>query len=154
MAALVRLYRETDEAKARITGLEAQGTGLVLRLETLEERAGVAAAIGAQLRTSSPAAPGEPASPPPQAATKDITTGSILNVAKPVAVASVAPPAAVPPTSIGPPHRPGFGVELTTAETLDGLRLSWSLLSDRHRGLLAPLQTRYRQSQPGSTAVR
>ena len=50
------------------------------------------------------------------------------------------PPAPLPKTQ--------HAVQLGSGPTLDALRLNWTLLSERHKDLLASLQTRYRQS-PG-----
>ena len=43
------------------------------------------------------------------------------------------------------PPKTALGLQLSTGPNLDSLRLNWSLLNERHRDLLGPLQTRYRK---------
>lgn len=43
--------------------------------------------------------------------------------------------------------KPRHGIQLTSAASLDALRLNWSLLNERHRTTLGPLETLYRQAK-------
>jgi hypothetical protein len=43
------------------------------------------------------------------------------------------------------PAKSALGLQLSTGPNLDSLRLNWSLLHERHRDLLGPMQTRYRK---------
>jgi hypothetical protein len=90
--------------------------------------------------------------PAPDAA--PVVTGSVANAASATAAApasaSPAAPAAAkasPSVSFGPAvvkaePRP-VGVQLATGPSVDSLRLSWSLLADRHADALRNLSPRY-----------
>lgn len=80
------------------------------------------------------AAPAAPAATP-AADTKPIETGS---VAQPAAAAPIAFGPAVVKTAPKP-----IGIQLGSGDTIDSLRLNWSLLSDRHAGSLKNLEPRY-----------
>lgn len=157
---------ELARVRTRIAGLEDQGQVLADRLAAIEEKAATtASAPQPSLTVVSVPAPAPPAATPPAAepprlqleparpVSAEITTGAILGQA---GRSTVAPPpaAAVPgvaPVALTPPSvraqqakTQAFGVQLTSAPNIDGLRLSWTLLGERHRDVLGALQARYR----------
>ena len=75
------------------------------------------------------------------------TTGEVVDPATAVVAAAPAPAAADQAISFGPAvvktaPKP-LGVRLSSAASVDALRLSWSLLADRHGPVLKNLQPRY-----------
>lgn len=90
----------------------------------------------------------------------EITTGAILQrtvsqPGTPPAFTGLTPERFVPgavtttplqSTETSPvPAKSALGLQLSTGPNLDSLRLNWSLLNERHRDLLGPMQTRYRK---------
>lgn len=77
---------------------------------------------------------------PPAAPAKPLETGS---VATPAAAAKAeAAPIVFGPAVVKPAAKP-VGIQIATGPSVDSLRLSWSLLSDRHADTLKALQPRY-----------
>lgn len=84
--------------------------------------------------------------PPPQPAQPKLINANAATARTPAATAtgSIAPQAAAPAftTAIIKPPKP-LGVHLSTGASIDSLRLSWSLLADRHADALKNLEARY-----------
>jgi hypothetical protein len=168
---LVQISGDVRTINAKLMASEDATHALLGRVTALEEKsafvstAAQASPPAAVVRPEPAAAAVRPADVRPQAATavprsSEITTGAILKrvVASPppiqptppsaVLTPTVALPAAVVPAAPAEPTRPMLGIQLSTAPNLDALRLNWSLLNEKHREVLGPLQTRYRQT-PG-----
>lgn len=97
---------------------------------------------------AAPAAPKVINAPKAAEAAKDLVTGSVAaNAPQLAAAATAAATAAGAPVVFGPavvkPAAKPIGVQIATGPSLDSIRLSWSLLSDRHASELKPLQPRY-----------
>ncbi len=84
---------------------------------------------------------------------RGLETGSVAQAAKAAAkgkIAAAKPKAADPATdpidfanTIVQPATVPVGIQLSSGASIDSLRLSWSLLADRHAGTLQKLQPRY-----------
>jgi hypothetical protein len=95
------------------------------------DKADKVAAVQPHPAAASPPARKKPAvAKAPEAAKKDIETGSIEKKAAVAAKPAAAAPAAV-------------GVLLATGPSVDSLRLSWNILNDRHADAVRTLQPRY-----------
>lgn len=112
-----------------------------------------AAAVAAPVADAAPStppakpasAPAKPAAKPAKSAEMKVINAPIGEVADTLETGSV--DAAKPAVTFGPAivtsaPKPA-GVVIGSAPSLDSLRLSWSLLSDRHSGALGNLQPRY-----------
>ncbi len=84
-----------------------------------------------------------------KAAKPDIETGS---VAQPAAGAITFGPAVVTPAATPPAAPSGgqVGVQIATGPSVDSLRLSWTLLNERHGDSFRALEPRYKISMSGS----
>ena len=90
-----------------------------------------------------------------------IETGGINRVsaapvpATPAPSAAVAPPVAAAPivaaAKVAAPAKPRSpsAVQIAAGPSIDALRLSWMLLSDRHSNVLKPLEPRFVSDEPG-----
>ena len=84
--------------------------------------------------------------PPPQAS---VQTPTVINGDKPLETGSVAPAkhASAGAISFGPaivkPAAKILGLHISSGASIDSLRLSWSLLSERHADTLKAMQPRY-----------
>lgn len=121
---------------------------------TEAKRAVVAAAKPTAPEPAAPAAPAaakdvkilntQPATTTPAAA--PIETGSI-QAPTPAAVAAPAAPAAAAPITFGAPvvtpAPRNLGLQIASGASVDSLRLSWSLLSEKHADSLKSLEPRY-----------
>lgn len=80
---------------------------------------------------------------------REIETGS---VAQPAAGAITFGPPVVTPTATPPPaaaHTGSVGVQIATGPSVDSLRLSWTLLNERHGDTLRAFQPRYATDPSG-----
>ena len=77
------------------------------------------------------------------ASTVPIETGSVTTAAR--AVAKPGDVISFGPAIVKPAAKP-FGVRISSGPSVDNLRLSWSLLADRHADTLKNLQARYVES--------
>lgn len=144
--AVLQLSADVRAVEGKIATTEENGQALLGRIASLEEKSALQSSPVTANRGEPEARSGETRQAPLRAS--EITTGTILQrsvppvpatpAAAPVAATAVAPPP--------PPPKPVHGIQLSSAANLDALRLNWSLLSERHRDLLGPLQTRYRQA--------
>ena len=73
-----------------------------------------------------------------------LETGSVTTVARP-AVKAAGDAISFGPAIVKPAAKP-IGVQISSGTSVDSLRLSWSLLADRHAGALKNLQARYVES--------
>lgn len=80
---------------------------------------------------------------------REIETGS---VAQPAAGAITFGPPVVTPAATPPPAAPAsqIGVQIATGPSVDSLRLSWTLLNERHGTTLRALEPRYTTDLSGS----
>jgi len=90
-----------------------------------------------------PAAVVTPTAAAPAAGTRNpsLETGSVASAAAPVEV-TFGPPT-VTPAATTPPPASTLGVQVATGPSVDSLRLSWTLISERHGASLSALQPRY-----------
>lgn len=90
----------------------------------------------------------------PAAKAKPVETGSVTKAAK-AAVPAAAPktdPIAFGQAVVTRPGATALGVVISSGETVDGLRLSWSALSERYGSVLSGLEPRYMLSTDPSGA--
>ncbi len=76
-----------------------------------------------------------------------LETGSVASVAAASALVTAKPPAQAQAISFGPatvkPAPKPVGIKVSTGDSVDSLRLSWSLLSEKHGDALKSLQPRF-----------
>ncbi len=104
----------------------------------------------APIAATAPLKPAMPLETGSLAGTPKPTSPAVKAVASPVpALEDIAPPAVIAfgPAKVKPEPKP-FAVQLSSAPSLDALRLNWALLSDQHGATLGKLQPRF---QAGGT---
>jgi hypothetical protein len=172
----VRLLRETvdrfrddlQELKAEVSNQNERGGNITARITVLETAAAAAAAdpqkIAADKRAAAKAAKAavvtpEATAPAQQPAAKaaaakkaeaSLETGSVAGppvsfgpaIVTPATKVAVKTPAAVPSKT--------FGVQIASGPSVDSLRLSWTLLAERHGDSLRSLQPRYTVGSDGT----
>lgn len=118
---------KTDAAKQAASVVAPSAAGAVAEAASGAVPAGVKM-INAPLSASQPAA--QPAAPASALETGSLAKGQGAE--------------AIPfgPAVVKPAPKP-VGIQLGSGESIDGLRLNWSLLSDRHEAALKNLQPRY-----------
>jgi hypothetical protein len=175
----VRLLRETvdrfrddlQELKAEVSNQNERGGDITSRISVLETAAAAAAAdpqkIAADKRAAAKAAKAaaatpEAAAPAQQPAAKaaaakkaeaSLETGSVAGPPVSFGPAIVTPATKVvvkTPTAI--PSKT-FGVQIASGPSVDSLRLSWTLLAERHGDSLRSLQPRYTVGSDGTGAT-
>lgn len=76
-----------------------------------------------------------------------LETGSVATAVAPPALVTAKPPAQAQAISFGPatvkPAPKPVGIKVSTGDSVDSLRLSWSLLSEKHGDALKSLQPRF-----------
>jgi SPOR domain len=155
---LGQLEQETGRLRAAIAVQDERTQAVVVRLAQVEERSSAAAlavhpATAPPPRVVSRSAP----SPQPGAGPQDVDGQTVQGQVEDAPVAATAAPQRAPevkqPIRFGMPQvRPASGpvaVQIASGASLDDLRLSWALLSERHKGVLknvAPHYTGYGES--------
>ncbi len=91
--------------------------------------------------TSPPVVPAAPATEPQPIETGSLQAPSASAVAAPAASGAAAPIAFGAPVVTAAPRN--LGVQIANGSSVDALRLSWSLLSERHADSLKTLEPRY-----------
>jgi hypothetical protein len=175
----VRLLRETvdrfrddlQELKSEVSNQNERGGDITARISVLETAAAAAAAdpqkIAADKRAAAKAAKAavvapEAAAPVQQPAAKaaatkkaetSLETGSVAGppVSFGPAIVTPATKVAVKPTAAMPSKT--FGVQIASGPSVDSLRLSWTLLAERHGNSLRSLQPRYTVGSDGTGAT-
>lgn len=157
----IDLFRsELIEVRAQISSQSDATRDVATRMAALEESAApkVAAGPAAKSKKAEAAAAQKKAdaakdAPPKKAAAKksDLETGS---VAQPGAAAAITfGPPTVTPAAVEPPAAQGaeplVGVQIATGPSVDSLRLSWTLLSQRHADSFRALEPRYTSDASG-----
>jgi hypothetical protein len=163
--AVGEVQRDVAQLKTDVSGTVERNMQLVDRVAALETSAAaqrVAAANPATTTVAPSATPAAPAvkaseksrdvkpsaaaaapkviSAPPATPVKPLETGSVAAPA--TAAKADAAPVVFGPAVVKPTAKP-FGIQVATGPSVDSLRLSWSLLSDRHASTLKSLQPRY-----------
>lgn len=165
-----RLQAEVSRLTANVIASEERAGQLAERLAALEPRSATQAAASADSAASDIARKFADAKPAAKAEAKPVASAGlkVLNqpadgietgsIAAPHATAAAAPAAATPaqPIAFGaavvtPAPRP-MGVQIANAPSIDALRLSWSLLTERHADSLKSLEPRYVMGAPGGNA--
>ena len=149
---LARLAQDVRGISERVAAGEEQSQAIIGRISSLEERTSLLSSHAAATGNADPGAPAMRETSRAET-TKDvapITTGAILQkVTAPTGGTpklEISADTSVPPPPA--PPKPVHAIQLATAPNLEALRLSWTLLNERHRQLLGAMQTRYRQT-PG-----
>jgi hypothetical protein len=127
---------QADEREKQLLGRVTTFEGRVATVETRVNQFGeqIAAAVAPTKQASAPAAAPAPAK---------TTAARIATAAIPQPAVST--PAAAPVTGDA-----SAGVLLARGPSLDALRLSWSLLNERHKGTLKAMEPRVVEVEPGS----
>jgi hypothetical protein len=168
----VRLLRETvdrfrddlQELKAEVSNQAERGGDMTARISTLETAAAAAAAaadpqkVAADKRAAAKTAKAEAAAagaqqPAAKAAVAKkpetgLETGSVAGPA-----VSFGPAIVTPATKVAvkaPAVSKTFGVQIASGPSVDSLRLSWTLLAERHGNSLRTLQPRYTIGSDGT----
>jgi hypothetical protein len=154
---IVQLEQETARLRAAIAVQDERTQGVAVRLATLEERS---AATGLPVQSAvTPQPRGNmrsvelQAAGAPQTADGQIVQGQIEEGAAAAPVAPHPAPEAKQPIRFGMPQvKPASGpvaIQIASGASIEDLRLSWALLSERHKAILqnmAPQYTGYGQS--------
>ena len=163
---VIEMQKDLGRLKATVDQREAEERAAQARLAALEERVTTMAAPAVQPvpaptgKQRATAEKRQKAAEPPRAPTRIITVTESPKAEPAPAVKSEseAPNIETPKIETGSipaqptitfgepevtPVRQAFAVQLAAAPSLDALRLSWSLLRDRHGGALASLQPRF-----------
>ncbi len=158
-AALTQLSGDVLALRGKVAASDDNTHALLGRVAALEEKSAFVAASAPPPPVAAPTrtVDSKLQVAPPAPRSSDITTGAILQrtAATPTPAIAVAPERMAPVTvtttvlqTNEPPASPpktALGLQLSTGPNLDSLRLNWSLLHERHRELLGPMQTRYRK---------
>lgn len=154
----VRLLRETvdrfrddlQELKAQVSNQSERGGDLTARVASLEAAAAAAAADPAKIAADKRAAAKAPKIAAAEAAAAKKPEGALEtgSVAQSGAAVSFGPAIVTPATktaakATAPVASKQFGVQIASGPSVDSLRLSWTLLSERHGPALRALQPRY-----------
>ncbi len=151
LVALEKKLGATEAARAIDTATPFEQANPPAEAET----PGGAGNVHQPLETMAPAdvnaAPGQEAAGSPQqpklinadtaTATSALETGSVTTTARPAAKAA-SDAISFGPAIVKPAAKP-IGVQISSGTSVDSLRLSWSLLADRHADALKNLQARY-----------
>ncbi len=134
-----RLQTEPPSA----TAAPAEGGAAHQPIETL---APAPAASGAAPKQEAAGSPQQPKliNADTASATAPLETGSVTTAARPAAKAA-SDVISFGPAIVKPAVKP-IGVQISSGPSVDNLRLSWSLLADRHADTLKNLQARYVES--------
>jgi hypothetical protein len=169
--ALTQLSSDVRALHGKVATSDDNTHTLLGRVAALEEKSAFVTASApasptappARTETTTPVARAADSKPQVAAVaprSSEITTGAILQrtATPPTPPITLAPgrpaPAVVTTTALPaseqaptPPPTPkaALGLQLSMGPNLDSLRLNWSLLNERHRDLLGPMQTRYRK---------
>jgi hypothetical protein len=152
-AALIETKRTVERALADIDPLK-QGLG-EMKMDVANVKAGMQEAVerdrillekvetlervAAQANEKVAAAPAQPAAKKQTVAkVPDVVTTAAAPPAKPIETGSIEQKKAAAPAKPAP-----VGVLLATGPSLDALRLSWTILNDRHAATVKSLQPRY-----------
>jgi hypothetical protein len=164
---------QTDAARdlaTRMAALEAADQADPQRIAAKDANAKTAAAQAKGAKTKAEPAQTAAATPAQKAAEKaaekEAAKKAAANKAAPgLETGSVAQPAAgaitfgpptvtttiaVPPSQTAPPAKPLIGVQIATGPSVDSLRLSWTLLNERHGDTLRALEPRYTTDSSGA----
>jgi len=160
---------QTDAARdlaTRMAALEAADQADPQRIAAKDANAKTAAAQAKGAKTKAEPAQTAAATPAQKAAEKEAAKKAAANKAAPgLETGSVAQPAAgaitfgpptvtttiaVPPSQTAPPAKPLIGVQIATGPSVDSLRLSWTLLNERHGDTLRALEPRYTTDASGA----
>ena len=159
---MAKLRSREELAAARIASLEEEAVVAKAELERVKAEA-------AKQELARKALAKKAAAAPPRAKTKTAKPKPVARRTSVPTKAKVTPSLTLPnnwvhkietgslPTTIVPPSPPinRYAVQLSAGPSPDALRLSWSLLNERHRQVLGGLQPRYRSSgAAGSPATR
>lgn len=147
------VQRDVAQLKTDISSAAEHNAQLGTRLTALEEKPGKAStAATAPVPASSAAGKSAEAKPAPALPkilntapepVKSLETGSVAASATPAVSASAdAAPIVFGPAIVKPAAKP-VGIQIATGPSVDSLRLSWSLLADRHAETLKNLEARY-----------
>jgi len=151
----IDLFRnELIEIRAQVSNQSDATRELASRIGTLETAATepqkVADAQAAKLKEKEAAKKAAKEAAAKEAAAKkakrDIETGS---VAQPAAGAITFGPAIVTPAATPPASAGQVGVQIATGPSVDSLRLSWTLLNERHGASFRSLEPRYTTNMSG-----
>jgi hypothetical protein len=145
-----RVKTQTAQADAREQAAAARVDAVESRVEKIGSQIAQVFAKAAPPQKSAPAAVAA-ARPPVGAA---IETGALpakdisLPSQRELAAARRAEPG--PVAALSPPAAPAAAILLARGPSLDALRLSWSLLNERHKSSLGTLEPRVVTSEPGT----
>jgi hypothetical protein len=152
------LRRQLFSARAELNAMRGElarrsdrETTLVLKLAALEARDAKAAETAAiteaalpKTAAATPKQPEKPRTPKPPGLS---AVERLANSGGPATPAgTTGPPGPIETGSVAPQSRGeggAAGIQLGTGPSVDALRLNWTLLSQRHQGLLQRLQPRY-----------
>jgi hypothetical protein len=154
----IDLFRnELIEIRAQVSSQSDAARDLATRIATLETAAAEQQKVAAndtqaatKAKEKEAAAKKAKEAAAKKAAKPDIETGS---VAQPAAGAITFGPAIVTPAATPPPAAAGgqqVGVQIATGPSVDSLRLSWTLLNERHGDAFRALEPRYTTSKSGA----
>jgi hypothetical protein len=154
----IDLFRnELIEIRAQVSSQSDAARDLATRIATLETAAAEQQKVAAndtqaatKAKEKEAAAKKAKEAAAKKAAKPDIETGS---VAQPAAGAITFGPAIVTPAATPPPAAAGgqqVGVQIATGPSVDSLRLSWTLLNERHGDAFRALEPRYTTSKSGT----
>lgn len=138
---------KSGEITARLTALEAAAAA---------DPQKVAAEKAAEKRSAAKAPKADPAAQPQATAAAANKAQSKLETGSVAASASKTPltfgPAVVTPAKATAPAAPGkaLGVQIASGDSVDSLRLSWTLMLERHGDSLRSLQPRYTVGSDGA----
>ena len=150
------VQRDVTQLKSDMSSTVERNTQLVSRVAALETKPGkptATAAISPPAQSAptaaAPAAKSAEAKPAPatpkvinaapEEAKKALETGSVATAA--LAASAERAPIVFGPAVVKPAAKP-VGIQIATGPSVDAIRLSWSLLSDRHADTLKKLEPR------------
>lgn len=150
----IDLFRnELTEVRAQVSNQSDVTRELTSRISTLETQAAEPAKVAeAEPKAKETAKAKEPAAKKEAAAKKtpskrEIETGSVAQKSANAPI-SFGPPVVTPANT--PPPSSQIGVQIATGPSVDSLRLSWTLLNERHGTRLSSLEPRYTTDGSGS----
>ncbi|WP_072390526.1 hypothetical protein [Hyphomicrobium sp. CS1GBMeth3] len=150
----IDLFRnELVEVRAQVSNQSDVTRELTTRLSTLETKAAEPANVAeadtkAKDTKKAKEAPTKEAAAKKTPAKREIETGSVAQKSANAPITfgpPVVTPAAAPPAS-----NSQIGVQIATGPSVDSLRLSWTLLNERHGTTLSALEPRYMTDGSGS----
>ncbi|MGQ0673640.1 MAG: hypothetical protein ACT4N2_12300 [Hyphomicrobium sp.] len=159
---LDNVQRDVAQLRSEMSTMTERSVEIGTRLAALEDRSAVSTAAADTAATlaapsaaaAAPTAGAKPApaasapkvlNPAPAAAApspRAMETGSVSAAKSASIAAAAAEPIVFGPAVVKPAPKP-IGIRIATGPSVDSLRLSWSLLSDRHADTLKNLEARF-----------